>query len=61
MCGIIARDKRNGQVGKKSFNHFGQAIQWMYKNVGDKKPFEIADIYPKKTNAFWRARLYWLK
>lgn len=61
MCGIIARDKHTGKVGKKSFEHYGQAIQWMYKNVGDEKNFELAGVYPKKTNKFWRKRLYWLK
>ena len=60
MCGIIARDKRTGQIGKRGFKHYGDAVRWMYKHVGRNKRFTVENMFPKKTAYFRRFRASYL-
>ena len=61
MCGIIARDKRTGKLGKKAFQHYGDAVRWMYKYVGRNKPYTVQNMLPKKTKFFWTFRAQWIR
>ena len=56
MCGIIARDKRTGEYVKKPFEHYGDAVSWLYKYCGRRKKYTLENMLPKKTSAFWNNR-----